>query len=246
MCPAHRTETLKKVRQRLGQGRRCLLISTQCVEAGVDLDFPVVYRAFAPLEAIAQAAGRCNRNDRDEAGSVIVFHPEEEAYPDRVYRQATAVTNILLEQHCGGLDLDDPTTHRRYYQTLFDLGRPENHGKELQQAIEAQHFPRAAQEYRIIDRNAINVLVAYDIPVFDELCEEVRRTGLTRTWIAKARPHAIGLFHPRDDDPVRRWLSSVPVGRGKTAFDWFIYLRNEHYDPQRGLVPPVETECLIA
>lgn len=61
MCPAHRLEVLDEVRRRLKAGDRCHLVSTQLIEAGVDVDFPLVMREFAPLEAIVQSAGRCNR-----------------------------------------------------------------------------------------------------------------------------------------------------------------------------------------
>ena len=64
MCAKHRTAVLAKVRQRLERGDGCQLVATQLVEAGVDLDFPVVFRALAGLETLAQAAGRCNREMR--------------------------------------------------------------------------------------------------------------------------------------------------------------------------------------
>jgi hypothetical protein len=92
----------------------------------------------------------------------------------------------------------------------------------------------------------VNVLVCYDPAVFRQLADKVRRTGLTRQWTAMARPHSIGLFRPRDDDPVRRWLEPVPIVRGRQSDEWFIYLHEDHYDPQRGLVPPAAMDCLIA
>ena len=86
-------------RQRLKDQKPVRLIATQCIEAGVDVDFPVVWRAYAPLDAIIQAAGRCNREGkRTELGKVCVFLPEEERYPPGGgYEQAAQVTKMLLE-----------------------------------------------------------------------------------------------------------------------------------------------------
>lgn len=68
MCAVHRAEVLKAIRERVAAGLPCRVISTQLVEAGVDIDFPVVFRSSAGLDSIAQAAGRCNRNGALEIG----------------------------------------------------------------------------------------------------------------------------------------------------------------------------------
>jgi hypothetical protein len=248
MCPAHRKVVLDKVRDKLKKkGEACRLISTQCVEAGVDVDFPVVFRAWGPLDAMAQAAGRCNRNGCADSGVVHVFMPEEENYPDGAYRQAADIARILLKKHgAEGMDIQVPELFAEYYKELYDFVRPPGKKKDLINAIKRQDFAEAARLYRVIDRNSINVLVLYDPEAFYELAAEVRKTGLTKRWIAKARPHTVGLFRPKHDDHIRNHIEPVPIGRNVSSEEWFIYLRKEHYSPETGLVPPTLMDCLIA
>jgi len=94
MCPEHRQAVFKEIRQRLDQGKRCQVVSTQLIEAGVDVDFPVVYRAIAGLDSIAQAAGRCNREGKRESGDVYVFSLPK--LPPPGFLRATAQTTQSL------------------------------------------------------------------------------------------------------------------------------------------------------
>lgn len=246
MCPAHRQDALEQVRQRLDNKQPCHLISTQCVEAGVDVDFSVVYRAFGPLDAIAQGAGRCNRNGHAETGVVYVFLPEEERYPDGAYQQAAGITRILLQKYGkAAMDIHDPALFAEYYRELYDLMRPENREKELTDAIKRQDFIEVARLYRVISQDAINVLVPYDVDAFDKLESEVRQTGLNRKWIAKARAHTIGLFRPKLYDPVSSYLDRIPIGKGNYSEEWYIYQNAEHYDQTKGLILPTSMELLI-
>src|SRR5690606_20047417 len=98
MCPEHRRRVLAACRARLATGRPCWLVSTQVVEAGVDLDFPLVLREVGPLDSIAQAAGRCNREGRlgREGGRVVVFRSEDGGMPPGHYSIAAATTEQWL------------------------------------------------------------------------------------------------------------------------------------------------------
>lgn len=252
MCPAHRQATLAEVRERLDKGEPCLLVSTQCVEAGVDLDFPVVYRAWGPLDAIAQAAGRCNRNGLAKIGEVRVFKPEDERglYPPGAYEQAASVAQTLLrERGPEGMDINDPALFAEYFRELYDIKGVANAQTKLTDAMERQHFAEVASLYRVIDNAAVNVLVPHCPDEFQALADEVRETGLTRKWIRRARPHTVGVFLKRGDDPKRDRMEAAPVRGGKRrgneyADDWFIYLREEDYKTDVGLVTPDELSSL--
>ena len=103
MCAAHRSETISKIKLRLALGGQeiCRVVSTQLVESGVDLDFPVVYRAEAGLDSIAQAAGRCNREGRSEEkwgidrGDVYVFEGERKPPLGQLRRAADIAKQVL-------------------------------------------------------------------------------------------------------------------------------------------------------
>ncbi len=230
LCPAHRTDVLRRVRNRLDESGStpCILVSTQCIEAGVDLDFPSVYRALGPLEAIAQAAGRCNRNGRESSGRVTVFEPDVEGirYPPGEYQRAAALTKSLLSQH-GPLSIDSPETFRLYYRELYELSglRSESaEGNELEQAIRGADFPQVAKVYRLINQSTINVVV----PWKDGLIEQLRGEPFDRHWIRRARSSTVNAFAPRGLDASLE--PAPPTFRGDQPEDWFLLSDTEAYD----------------
>lgn len=91
MCAKHRKEMLQDINDRLKSKLPCRVISTQLIEAGVDVDFPIVLRSLAGIDSIAQAAGRCNREGRLQRGEVLVFQPEKHGMPSRGWMKETAV-----------------------------------------------------------------------------------------------------------------------------------------------------------
>jgi CRISPR-associated endonuclease Cas3-HD len=248
MCPAHRRIVLDEIVRCLDPDnpQPCHLASTQCIEAGIDLDAPVLYRAFGPLEAIAQASGRCNRAGKRPFGRVVVFHPADAGrlYPDSAYESAAQVTQSLLkETGKDGLDIYMPETFARYYQRLYDLTKL-GLKAELEQAIEARNYVEVARHYRLIEEDSINVLVPYCHPEtewaeFETLVEQVRDRGITADWIRRARPYSVNVFRPKSPaDPIYAYLENITVADGKPSEDWFIYTVKEHYDPLLGLMPP--------
>lgn len=252
LCAAHRQDVLEQVRRKLDDKEPVTLIATQCVEAGVDVDFPAVWRSIAPLDAIIQAAGRCNREGKLENGDLTVFIPEDTPYPPMAgYQQATKITEHLLRSI--GVENFDPHSAdviQRYYQELYDLGRPSDQAKNLMQVIREVDFPEVAQQYRLIKQDSINVIVPYaeESVLYAQLMTEASERGLNQKWIRKARPLTISLYRPKDDEPIWGALQAVNYLRATNdkMTDWFIYLREEDYHPQLGLVPPQQLHLWIA
>ena len=239
-------------RPSLDQKQPITLVATQCVEAGVDIDFPAVWRSIAPLDAIIQAAGRCNREGKLDQGRLTVFIPEDTPYPPMAgYLQATKITEHLLRT--VGKDTFDPHQSAlidRYYQELYDLGRPDEQAKELLRAIKEVDFPEVAQQYRLIKQDSINIVVPYSeqSTLYAELATEANENGLSQKWIRKARPLTVSIYRPKAEEPI--WDALQPVNYLRTPqnrmTDWFIYLRKEDYRPKLGLVPPQQLHLWMA
>ena len=162
MCPAHRQAKLAEVRRRLLASEPCCLISTQLIEAGVDVDFPRVYRAMGPLDSIIQTAGRCNREGRmSELGEVVVFRPEDDGKPRGAYAQAAAITESFLADYPEA-DLHQPETYATYFARLYGtLGPQAAKDDPAYAASERLHFPAAAHACRLVGEDSRSVVVRW-------------------------------------------------------------------------------------
>jgi CRISPR-associated endonuclease/helicase Cas3 len=164
LCPAHRQEKLRLIRERLASGQPCRLVSTQLIEAGVDVDFPVAFRALGPLDSIIQTAGRCNREGHFvEPRPVIVFRPQNGGLPPGAYRIAAAKTEEFLARH-PDTPLDQPQTYTKYFSELYQLlGRQSAEDDPVFAASKAFDFPKAAEECRLIGEDTRSVLVKWGL-----------------------------------------------------------------------------------
>ena len=135
MCAAHRRRVLVEVRRRLAAGEPVLLVSTQLIEAGVDVDFPLVYRVIAPADSLLQAAGRANREGNlPGPGKVIIVDPEDAGHPP-AYKRLVATTRTHFGP--GKADPDNLAALRAYYQAVYgslNLENPRSAGQRIQQA----------------------------------------------------------------------------------------------------------------
>ena len=195
MCGAHRSKRITAIKANLKANKPTRVISTQLVEAGVDLDFPVVYRALAGLDSVAQAAGRCNREGSLQEGLVYVFQPESRI-PAGHLRQAAEIGRQLLSEHT-----DDPLAPERFEQffRMFfwmrgDLLDKENIIELLANDPELRiSFRTAAERFKLIDEGAFSpVLVLYD----DRGCQliaQLQRQGPERRMLRQAQRYVVNL-----------------------------------------------------
>ncbi|MDR2055679.1 MAG: CRISPR-associated endonuclease Cas3'' [Desulfovibrio sp.] len=170
MCPQHRTWTLQDIHAALNayrsEGLPCRVISTTLVEAGVDLDFPVVYRAEAGIDSIAQAAGRCNREGRPEKGRVYVFRPEY-GLPAGIPRRSAQAARSVVDRHMA--DLLHPDAVREYFRELYwQTGEDNLDAHNILERISATAgdadfpFREIERDFQLIDTPTQSLIVPYD------------------------------------------------------------------------------------
>jgi CRISPR-associated endonuclease/helicase Cas3 len=160
MCPEHRRDVLGAVRTALKDHQPCLVVSTQLVEAGVDVDFPMVLRALAGLDSIVQAAGRCNREGQlPGPGEVTVFVPKEGGRTSPTVRMGADICAAWLRE--GDLpDPQQPDQFLRYFREFY--GRQNTDEKSIRSLREELAFERVAREFQLIDDDHSEaVLVPY-------------------------------------------------------------------------------------
>mgnify|MGYP005844735921 CR=1 FL=1 len=216
LCGAHRRQVLAEVSERLQQGSPCLLATTQLVEAGVDLDFPLVLRAMGPLVNMVQAAGRCNREGQMEKGEVIIFEPEKGKLPPGSYRTATDQTRSFLAGHAD-LDLTDPDTHAAFFAAFYQLADLD--AKQISQLRKSLDFPAVAEAYRVIEEDTVAVVVSWGEA--EELVDTISQQKAV-TWenLRCLQPYFVNLrFHELKQAQKAGLCSEVLPGSGLWRWD---------------------------
>ena len=164
MCAEHRSEVLKTIRARLKAGAPCRLIATSLIEAGVDVSFPRLMRAEAGADSIAQAAGRCNRENLRTAdeSEVLIFRPEEQwKAPPELATYAACMRETLRNDG----DLLAPEAMIAYFRRVYDLSDLDKHHilEMLKNAGSDFPFQTIAEKSRVIESNhMLPLLIPYD------------------------------------------------------------------------------------
>jgi CRISPR-associated endonuclease/helicase Cas3 len=211
MCGAHRSAVIGDIKARLKAGEPTRVVSTQLVEAGVDLDFPVVYRALAGLDSIAQAAGRCNRegrlNGEGRLGTVTVFVPPQPAPPGLLRIGEDACRSVL---HGHGSEVLDRQLFGRYFERLYHDCELDAEGigelLKVDGGTLAVNFRTAAERFKLIkDGDTVPVVVLYrgsdgKDDTADALLGSLRKEGPQRWLMRKLQRYTVNV---RQRDALR-------------------------------------------
>lgn len=239
MCGAHRSQIISDIKVRLKSGEATRVVSTQLVEAGVDVDFPVVYRALAGLDSIAQAAGRCNREGRLEGkGEVVVFIPPKPAPRGLLLTGENACRAVL-----HGVT-EAPLTRARfaaYFERLY-FGCPLDKEDicsllEVEGSTLAVNFKSAAEKFRLIqDEDSAPIVVRYrgadgKNDSIDKWLATLRKSGPERWLMRKLQRYTVNLHRSQAVLLLNQGdIEEVMPGLFVQVSDWL-------YDPDLGLNP---------
>jgi len=238
MCPAHRTTVLGDIRRRLAGGEPCRVVSTQLVEAGVDIDFPIVFRAFAGLDSIAQAAGRCNREGKlAKPGRVKIFVSPNDP-PAGLLRQARDLTKGLIASDPTS-PLLSPRRFDAFFRELYWTRGDRIDAKKISTLLARNgqlqfRFATAAAAFRLIANDDLPVVVPYGEG--STVLSRLRAAGPSRA-VYRALQRYVVAIPRRDHDAM---VSAGAVAEEANAPGVFALLREDLYDGATGLIADPE------
>ena len=238
LCSAHRTNVLQKIKDRLDKNLPTKVISTQCLEAGVDIDFQYVFRAFGPATSIAQAAGRCSRNAL-QPGELTIFVPiGQKIYPDSNYSNASVQlkTQLLVD---GGFDICNLVDIDKYYYRLFNTLGMDKDDRALTHAIAAFSYEDVDKNYKLIQNQGVTVIVPYlgcqaeYRAIKQELIDN--NYCITKSLMKKAQFFTVTSYNKKE---VKTYCSELYINMGNSMVECGWYLLDDslrYYDENLGL-----------
>jgi len=246
MCAAHRLRVLDEIRDRLQAGESCRVVSTQLVEAGVDVDFPLVLRALAPLDSIVQAAGRADREGKRTAklghpgGEVVVFLPEDHKMPPNEYKEAAGRTVQIVEQarlDGGSVQVDSTAAIAQYFERYYGESGTDL-GEKLVELRCHENFATLAEKFEMISNRTRDVFVPDDDEARDAIARLRDRGELTLGLRRTLQRHVVGLS-PWEFSKATGVLEQLP------AEDEIWIAVDSAYDEQLGLIFEIAPEKFV-
>ena len=232
MCPRHVTKAIQEIKQALSYNSETVIrvVATQLIEAGVDIDFPVVYRQEAGLDSILQAAGRCNREGKLDMATAYVFSLSVE---HKLYGSIIDANNARLNM----VNVNDwfaPETMTEYFRQLYC--RKETFDKKgiktLLYKPAEMCFEKAAKKFRLIEETGKTVYVNMDDSL--ELIERLKSDGITYSLMKELSQYSVNI-HERDFQKLNSYeaieevIEGIYVVKDRAQYDENIGLRLDNH-----------------
>ena len=214
LCPQHRKAIFAQIRQALLDGKPCRVVSTSLIEAGVDVDFPCVYREMAGLDSIIQAAGRCNREGRraKEESLVYVFAWADKAMANsqQSMKICRGATEYVCERH--GKDLGSPMAIKSYFDFLHKLDGHELDSKKIMEMISKEFMPFAhvAEDFVLIETSTRPVFIPYD-DAGREIESQLRQGIRSRSLMREAGRFMVNVYCGKDTSPFEKMAAACKI-----------------------------------
>ncbi|MEQ6885433.1 CRISPR-associated endonuclease Cas3'' [Salicola sp. Rm-C-2C1-2] len=237
MCARHRSNVLAEIRARLQDGLPCRLVSTSLIEAGVDVDFPLVLRAETGLDSIAQAAGRCNREGKrsPETSEVRVFSVADDWPTPPELEQFAQAARAIFRQFEDPLSLAAINAYFRelYWQKDKELDANDLLGRVNRSQIDSLPFEWISEQFQMIESTMIPVIIPYDDGARKAIkdLEYAERVGRISRNL---QPYLVQI--PEQAYKALKSAGAVQSIRPKEFGEQFLLLVNEDlYSPDYGL-----------
>lgn len=231
MYQKHRKRILAQIRERLKQKKKCILISTSLVEAGVDLDFCHVYRQIAGVDSIIQAAGRCNREGQEKAEDSIVFVfdvTDSKIAPSQ--RLPVDIAKAILQETDDISDLDSIT---EYFKRLYRFREQSLDKKNIMGKFQEHkyNFETAAKKFRLIEEDTRTILVPVEQEA-EELLAELKHQGFSKERMRKASQYCIQVY---DNLFKILWDAGMIQEISSDATEFYELVKLDQYTEDMGL-----------
>ena len=241
MYPKHRRRVLDKIRQLVKDGKRCILISTSLVEAGVDLDFCTVYRQLAGVDSMIQAAGRCNREGKRAAQDsfAYLFQFEEQEYVPGQQLQID-VSKMLLSE---GEDISSLHGIEKYFEALYHFRGDSLDKKKIFEEFKDKryNFAKAAKEFKLIEENTLTVFISREEEA-EELLWQIKHQGYTKSGMRKAGQYCVQLYE-NDIEKLRGAGMLRPIS--EDIEDFYELVDSGQYSEEMGLDLGIESGIAV-
>lgn len=244
MYPKHRLDSIKRIKLLLEENKPCILISTQLIEVGVDIDFPIGTRILGSYDSIIQTAGRINRNGKSPSLPVVkILKLFTTNKMSPVYASYTHQTELFIKDYLLKNDLNwlSPATYKEYYKRLFELKTSNivSESEDIYKNCEGFNFKTISEKFNMIDNHTVNVIIKTDktLNILNTILTEKKISSNSMRILGQ---YSVALYENKFNESINNGLiKKIDVGNE------FIYVWVGDYNKDTGIITDLNIDDFI-